>query len=611
MPYLTVVKGREEIDKRQLCEDVITIGRGGLGLDDRPDIVLSDRSRRISRYHAAIILNRNGHYFIRDLGSASGITVNRQLIYRKLLRSDDRVEIGNYTLIYCEHERDTSAESLIIPVDEATYLSTESDRRSTKETSLSERKGFPLSVSVRQSFGDVLKQIRSSRCSEEILDRLIELLAFSIRAKRGFIALVRANEISGSVSTFGIDREKGERIRYLQTIVAHVIRKGKPIGRYPCLGMSVICSPLRARRETIGVVYLERELRKPFDEDDLRFLTLVCERVSPHISRERLSEDLAKEENLAADDFRWKAKMVGNSSTIKGIRKEIRTAAESDINLLLLGETGTGKEVAAQLIHEISPRKRGPFLAVELSKIAENLVESELFGHVKGAFTGAVQDKKGAFEMSQGGTLFIDEIGDISLEVQAKIRRAVEEKEIGRVGTAKVTKVDVRIISATNVDLEKAVSNGFFRGDLLERLGKRITLPPLRERKEDIPLLSHCFVDGCNNQFKCLSHGAMTALLEYDWPGNVRELRNLVTEFGIRNKEILHVWDLPRKIKRISERNIGNGHKAMAEIEKEAITEALAANSWNFTRTAKELGISKQTLYNKVKRYGIVRPKKT
>jgi transcriptional regulator with PAS, ATPase and Fis domain len=605
MPSLVIMRGREEVDRRPLFEDIVTIGRCGIGSNDRPDIILPDKLRQISRYHAAIVLNRYGRYFARDLGSATGITVNGQSVYRRILQNSDRIGVGPYSLIYLEEGVDVSRERPIIPVESSPFLSTGPDRRPTRYPTFLKGENLQLPKNLSQLLNDIVKEMKPLKGSDVFLQRFVELVALALEAERGFIGLTNAEMVFGKIATFGIDEEKGERMEYPASTITSVIQTSKPsIEESTFLGTSVVCCPIKSKSRLIGVVYLDRVDRKPFSMIDLRFLALASQQGSLLLAEEGLHHRPRKLDGVVATEFRWNSHIVAKAKSMKRVCQQIRDYAKCNDNILLLGETGTGKEVFAQEVHHMSTRKSGPYVVVELPGIGKDLLESELFGHRKGAFTGASRDKQGCFEQANGGTLFMDEIGDISLHMQAKIRRAVEEKEIRKVGTTRMTKVDVRIISATNVDLNEKVKEGSFKNDLLERLGAQVRLPPLRERKEDIPLLLHYFVDRCMGSFKGISHGAMRLLLDYHWPGNVRELRKLIETFSTSDKEVLHIWHLPSKMKREELAT------TIPVIIKNEIKGALLAENWNITRAAKSLSISRQTLYNKMKEFEITRPKK-
>jgi transcriptional regulator with PAS, ATPase and Fis domain len=286
----------------------------------------------------------------------------------------------------------------------------------------------------------------------------------------------------------------------------------------------------------------------------------------------------------------------------------IKVVAASNATVLITGETGTGKELVARAIHSQSQRRGKPFIAVSCAALPETLLESELFGHEKGAFTGAYAQKKGKFEVANHGTLLLDEIGEMSANIQVHLLRVLEEKEFTRVGGNEPIKVDVRVISATNRDIKEAVAKGQFREDLYYRLNVvNIELPPLRERKEDIPLLAQHFLKKFalenNKEISGFSPEATDFLLRYDWPGNVRELENAIERAVIlAKKPVIEIDDLPQQT--LAGRPVSVG-KNLRQVEKNHIMNVLAQTEGNYTKAAKALGISRMTLYNKAKAYGI------
>ncbi len=307
--------------------------------------------------------------------------------------------------------------------------------------------------------------------------------------------------------------------------------------------------------------------------------------------------------------------LVGASPQMQRIVERIRKAARNKLTVLLLGETGTGKEIIAQAIHRQSDRARKPFLALNCAGLSETLIESELFGHMKGAFTGAFTDRKGKFLASDGGTLFLDEIGDMPLAMQPKLLRALDQREITPVGSNDVLRVDVRVIAATNADLGEKVGKGQFREDLYYRLRHWvIQVPPLRERREDIPLLAHHLLRAANDEHglhvEGISSDAMSLLTKYHWPGNVRELRNVIdaTACEVESRAIA-AEDLPLEI-RGSRELAPSGFSGlvgltMDEIERLAIERTLIATAGNREQAAKMLNIGTRTLYRKLKEYGL------
>jgi DNA-binding NtrC family response regulator len=308
--------------------------------------------------------------------------------------------------------------------------------------------------------------------------------------------------------------------------------------------------------------------------------------------------------------------LIGNSRGMLAVYNMIRQIAPTRATVLIMGETGTGKGVAAQTIHQNSSRRDAPFVTLNCASLAEGVIESELFGHERGAFTGAVQTHKGRFEIADGGTLFLDEVSEMSLATQAKLLRVVEDREFERVGGTRPIKVDVRLIAATNRDLDQHVKDGKFREDLFHRLKVvNIKLPPLRERKQDIPGLVEAFLREFNIEHEKyitgISRGAMDLLMQYYWPGNVRELKNTIEGMVVLSASgrMLDVSDLPEHILRQvdSQRLAGDIHlrvgMTMEEIEKIAIEHTLRSVGYDKQKAAEILGIGLRTLYRKQKRY--------
>jgi two-component system nitrogen regulation response regulator NtrX len=309
--------------------------------------------------------------------------------------------------------------------------------------------------------------------------------------------------------------------------------------------------------------------------------------------------------------------LIGESAVMRELRKQIRMAAPTHGRVLIFGENGTGKELVARSIHAQSLRKNAAFIEVNCAAIPEELIESELFGHVKGAFTGAVSSRKGKFEAADGGTLFLDEVGDMSLKTQAKVLRVLQEQKVTAVGSAEGVNVDCRVIAATNKDLEREIAAGNFRDDLFFRLNViPFTMPPLRDRREDIPALVDHFVEGFCAEYgkrpKKASAEALELLMAYHWPGNVRELKNVIERLVIMGvSDEIGASDLPAPIRKGREESSdGLGDfpslaSAREAYEKQYILKKLRDNDGNVSRTAEALRIERSHLYRKMKAYGI------
>ena len=327
--------------------------------------------------------------------------------------------------------------------------------------------------------------------------------------------------------------------------------------------------------------------------------------------------DISEIRNLSAHlrEFFKYENIIGRNKEIKQIISVLESVSQTDSSVLITGESGTGKELAARAIHLNSSRKNGPFVAVNCSAFVESLIESELFGHEKGSFTGAIKTKIGRFELAQGGTLFLDEIGDLSTAVQTKLLRVLETREFERVGGNKSIKMATRIIAATNKNLAEEISTGRFREDLFYRINIiNIHLPPLRERMDDFPLLVNHFIESFNKKFnkhiKQFSSSAYDLVMDYSWPGNIRELENAIEHcFVLCNGDIIQVECLPKRLREPGKKTIvlnnPDVQKGFKETEKELIISVLEKNNHNRPKAAKELNINPSTLWRKMKKLGI------
>ncbi len=359
-------------------------------------------------------------------------------------------------------------------------------------------------------------------------------------------------------------------------------------------------------------------LPKPFDPDELK---LVVKRA---LERRQLLQENLELRSEVSSKYRFE-NIIGSSPQMQNVYRLIAQCAPTNSTVMLTGESGTGKELIARAIHYNSLRKDKPFVAVDCNSLSENLLESEMFGHVKGSFTGAVTNKKGMFEIADSGTLFLDEIGNISLSTQAKLLRVIQEREFKAVGDTRTQSANFRLITATNKDLKAMVAEGTFREDLFYRINIfPILIPPLRERRDDIPPLAFHFLKVFNQELgkKVLefSEGAMSALVHYDWPGNVRELENtihraviLATDRVVRQAHLTNIADmLPRldldvprtsdELKRI--KKVAR-EKSVENIEKLFVLEALKRNAWNVTRSAEETGMQRANFQALMKKYDI------
>ena len=386
--------------------------------------------------------------------------------------------------------------------------------------------------------------------------------------------------------------------------------------------ISFICVPIAIGKETAGALSADRVYDASADlADDVRLLSIIASLIANDVSGRRLA--LAERQALEDENSRLRSELedrfrpeniIGNSNAMRAVYLAINQVAHSDTTVLIRGESGTGKELAAHAIHYASPRAKGPFIKVNCAALSENLLESELFGHEKGAFTGAIQTRKGRLEEANGGTLFLDEVGDFSAATQVKLLRVLQEREFERVGSNRTQKANVRILAATHRDLEAAVEAGRFRRDLYYRINVfPICLPPLRHRKDDILLLADFFVEKyaarMDKDVRRISTPAINMMCAYHWPGNVRELENCIERAVLLSTDaVIHGHHLPPTLQ-TSDASDTVGEGTLAErvgvFERDIIVDALKRNNGNITAAARDLGATQRILGYRCRRLNI------
>ena len=487
---------------------------------------------------------------------------------------------------------------------------------------------------------EVSQALGSTLDTRAAVEKVLEILDRELGMKRGAIALLEGEGDLKIQYAYGLSEGERQRGRYKvdEGVTGKVVASGRPIivpqvskeplflyrtrKRSPDTEESFICVPIKDRRKTVGALSITYPYKQNRNyEDSVQLLTIVTSMIAQSLRLGQLVEQeraqlqgenaLLKRELQQKYDFR---NIVGTSKEMRDVYKQIAQVAPSGATVLIRGESGTGKELVAHAIHYNSPRSSKPFVKVNCAALPESLIESELFGHEKGAFTGAVARKRGRFELAEGGTLFLDEIGDLSPAMQVKLLRALQEREFERVGGTETIKVNVRLITATNVDLEQAVSDGRFRSDLYYRLNVfSIYLPPLRERKTDILLLADHFLEKYGRQngkrIKRISTPAIDMLMTYHWPGNVRELENVVERATlVCEGNVIHGYNLPPTLQTAE----GSGtvtkmslDQAVNAFEKDLIQDALKTARGNRARAARLLDTTERILGYKVKKYEI------
>ena len=490
---------------------------------------------------------------------------------------------------------------------------------------------------------EITKAIYTTLDLRKALYKVLDLMSEHLGMNRGSIALLNRDtseihiEVAHGISIS--ERTKG-RYKLGEGVTGRVIETGRPMAvpkiddeplfldrmgarsRIDKSTISFICVPIKEGRKVIGALSVDRVFEGPSPlNEDVRLLTvistLIVQKVAmlEKINRER---DRLEEENLRLRkelDKKYSfANIIGNSRKVQEVFYLITQVAKSNANVLLLGESGTGKELVANAIHYNSLRSTKPLVKVNCAALPENLIEAELFGYEKGAFTGANSEKAGKFEMAHGGTIFLDEIGALALESQGKLLRVLQEREFERLGGTQVIKVNIRLIAATNKDLAKSVEEGTFREDLFYRLNVYpIYLPPLREREADVLLLADYFLEKYaeeyNKGIKRISTPSIEALTQYHWPGNVRELENCMERAVLLcDDQVIHSYHLPPTLQTANEtgtQQIQTLDEAVERFERELLVDALKSSRGNMRKAAMALKTTERVFGYKVKKYQV------
>lgn len=511
------------------------------------------------------------------------------------------------------------------------------------------RNHFKTETKELTALTEISKAITSSLDLKTVMQNILNILHEHLGMERGTLTLLDSGtkELAIQVAC-GLDLEEIKRGRYKigEGITGKVVAAGAPIvvpnvGKEPLFlnrtkarrdmtkgNVAFICVPIKLEDQTVGALSVDRLFQEQisFDED-VRVLTIIASMISQAVKIRALIEK--EKESLASENLRLKSELkkkfhpgniIGESKRMVDVYSSIDLVSTTKATVLLRGESGTGKELIARAVHYHSDRADKPFIKISCAALPETLLESELFGYEKGAFTGAGAMKRGRFELAHTGTLFLDEIGDMPLSTQVKLLRVLQEREFERLGGVETIGVDIRLIAATNKNLEQEVKEGKFREDLYYRLNViPIFIPALRERKEDLPLLVHHFIEKANKEngksVKRISDEAWEYIMNYSWPGNVRELENAIERACIicQGEEITREHfpiDLLAKIKPIYEMipaEGGNGSlpDAVEHLEKQLLRQALEKTAGNKRKAAKMVGLTERVFGYKVKIYGL------
>jgi Nif-specific regulatory protein len=616
-PRLLGVAGPFEGTAVPLSEKEVSIGR-----DSSNDVWIADRA--LSRRHC-LLVSQSDQFILRDLGSKNGTLVNGVPATEQTLRDGDQITIGDSVFVFQLKPAEVHLEKSPVEFSETGRIEYQALLRPEDSTYLSDASANDSAQSSRlardlNSLLKIASGIGAIRDQESLQWQLLGLIFDVVPAERG--SIVPFNAAGDFNSAVGWDRMRGPAhpVRLSRTVLQRVRseRVGvvvSDVSEDPTLAQSkslrelqvhsVVCVPLIASDKVIGAIYLDSSNPKSFfDETHLQMMTAIAGIASLAFENVRHWEGLQQENQELRAQVGLEHNMLGLSPRMREVFEFIRRVAPADSTVLIQGESGTGKELVARAIHRNGSRADRPFVAINCAAIAETLLESELFGHEKGAFTGAVAQKKGKIEAADGGTLFLDEVTELAPGLQAKLLRVLQEREFERVGGVRPLKLNLRLIAATNRNISEAVKSGAFRNDLYYRLNVvTLGMPALRDRAEDIPLLAEHFIAKaarkCKTRMKPLSAEARACLVSYDWPGNVRELENAVERaLVLGSSDSILPDDLPEAVLESASpaTSATNYHGTVREHKKEVIVEALRKANGNYISAANVLGMHPNSL---------------
>jgi len=605
-----------------------------VGRDPNNIVAISDPS--VSRKHCLLRREEDGRFQIKDLDSRNGTVVNGIAVKEQWLRHGDEIATGDSVFVFLVEEderalpasrvefddRKPTAETRVINPKEVVYLQPDRLLRELPSTS-------PVARNLNALL-KISRVVHAIRDLEELQAQLLDLIFEVVPAGRGAILLGEANSEFNSL--YARTRQPGQHqlVRVSRTIARHVMKEnvailGVDVAANEALRdvqslavsevRSLVCVPLSVFDRVIGCIYLDSTTTaNRFHEDHLQLMAAVAGVSAVALDNARRAQWLEQENQRLTTEIRQEQNLVGEGARMKEIFQFLARVGPTDSTVLIEGESGTGKELAARALHRHSHRSSKAFVAINCAAIPETLLETELFGYERGAFTGAVAQKKGKLEVADGGVVFLDEIGELAPTLQVKLLRVLQEREFERVGGTHPIKIDVRLIAATNRDLQEAVRKGEFRQDLYYRLAVvKLTMAPLRERREDIPMLTRHFVQKnakrCKVKPKAVSREAMVALVNYEWPGNVRELENAVERALVMgSSEMILLEDLPESLleqEAPEEIHEGRYHASVKELKKQLIVNAVEQTRGNYVDAAAILGVHSNYLHRLIKNLGL------
>jgi Nif-specific regulatory protein len=621
-PRLIAINGIEKGVTFPLEVDPVSIGRESANV-----VCLSHSS--VSRRHC-LIKQSGDEFVICDLDSYNGTFVNEVPVKEQTLVHGDQIKIGSISLLFVVGESEDPELISLVLLDDSRVVTRsvrqvrpETLRHQTEEALHStEHERVARDLSALLKIGSRINLLRNIKdLQQEILNSIFEV----VPVDRGAILLSQGEKDFSSL--YGYDRENQNKpVHISRTVVDKVMTEGVAIisndfrasealataeSLVALQITSLMCAPLIVFEKIVGLIYLDTsDPIVQFDEGHLRLLAGIAGIAAVSLENARQMEWLEGENNRLRSTLAIEHNMVGEGEAMRDVYRFIERVAPTKSAVLICGESGTGKELAAHAIHTNSPRAAKPFVVINCAALAETLLESELFGHERGAFTGAIAQKKGKLEVAERGTVFLDEIGEMPLPMQSSLLRFLQDHRIERLGGTHSIELDVRIIAATNRNLDEAIAKGAFRADLYHRLNVvKVTMPPLRERREDIPLLASYFAaeysKACKRTVNGISPSARAVLQSYEWPGNVRELENAIERaIVLGSTDMIEIEDLPERIMESANGGklpIAKYYEAVKDAKRQLIVKALEQAKGNYTEAANALGMHPNNLHRLIR----------
>jgi transcriptional regulator with GAF, ATPase, and Fis domain len=629
-PRLAAISGPLRDSVFPFKDGSLTIGR-----EVSNQLILDDSL--VSPQHCKLTRESDGAYVAHDLGSASGTFVNGLPVTERILVPGDQLVVGGSVFVFHDEEVKESETGTIVLSETAKAVSDAAaktrlkggDVKYLQPDALAALPSGERTARDLQTLVKISTAIGSVRDVESLQWQLLGMIFDVVPAERGailvgsdpeeFSSIGAWDRVAGPQHAVPVDRDLARQVLEEGVAIlsneknggttASTSEPGESEPEKPAVH-SLMCVPLNNLDKAIGLIYLDTtNAGARFSDEDLQLVTAIAGIASMALESARQVEWLGSENQRLRAEVDLDHDMVGDSAAMREVYQLIERVATTDSTVLVYGESGTGKELCARAIHRNSPRRDQPFVAINCAALTETLLESELFGHERGAFTGAVTQKRGQLEMANSGTIFLDEMGEISPALQAKLLRVLQERDFMRVGGTRSIPLNIRVIAATNKNLLTATREGTFREDLYYRLNVvAITMPPLRDRKEDIPQLANYFAakyaEKCNRRIMGISTDAGTLLKQYDWPGNVRELENALERAVVLGSSgMILPEDLPETLHETPAQSMRSStyHEAVRQLKRQLILTAMDQSEGKITEAARLLGVHSNYLHRLIR----------